>query len=216
MEEQPCSWAGCKDKQQEGWKKCYRWHPTCTHLVTTGTLYKVKKYVVPLSGPQFLLLMCRLFVPIYWHTAEFFAKTQLLYWQPKWCPITVRCHQLHLRDWECFWPHSQHGHWARNTLKWVFNFHPLLYKISFTQEKPRHCFTSPFLSWQGHIFPENCMKQLKGLCFQLGSDFVLRHGFSLTEEMNEADRSQSIYSPKTPLLILRCLVLKVRCPVTLS
>lgn len=51
-----------------------------------------------------------------------------------------------------------------------------------------HC-SSPCLSWQGHIFPENCMKQLKGLWFQLGSDPVLRHGFSLTEEMNEVDKS---------------------------
>lgn len=48
-----------EEKQQQGWKQCYRCHQTHTHLVTTVTQCKVKKYVFSLSGPQFLLLMCR-------------------------------------------------------------------------------------------------------------------------------------------------------------
>lgn len=191
-----------------------------THLVTTVTLYKGKKFVVPPFGPQFLLLMCRyLFLP---HGTQQNSLLNQNCPSDNWSGIAVRCHQLHLRDCKCFWPHSQQGHWVGNTLKWVFNFHPLLYKISFTHRKSQdtvlllgHC-SSPHLSWQGHIFPENCMKQLTGFWFQLGSDFVLRHGFSLTEEMHEVDKSWFLYSPKTPLLILRCLVLKFSFPVTLS
>lgn len=48
-----------QENHQEDGKQCYRWHQTCTHSVTTVTQCKGKKYVVPLSGPQFLLLMCR-------------------------------------------------------------------------------------------------------------------------------------------------------------
>lgn len=49
------------------------------------------------------------------------------------------------------------------------------------------------------------MRLLNWFWFQIGSDFGLRIGFGLKQEVNEADKSQFIYILKIPHLTVRCL-----------
>lgn len=161
----------------------------------------------------------QVFVPTYWHTAEFFTKQSCSTgsWSDApwlWDAISSISGTVDASDHTHIRATEGETHWNE--------FSALLYNISCTHRKSQdtvlllgHC-SIPCLSWQGPIFPENCMKELKGLQFHLGSDFVLRRGFSFTEEVNEVDKSQSLYSPKTPLSTIRCLALKKSFPVTLS
>lgn len=64
------------------------------------------------------------------------------------------------------------------------------------------------------FFSENGMRLLNGFWFQVGSDFGLRIGFSLTQELNEIDKSQFICRLNLSHLTVRCLQPKVNLIVT--
>lgn len=67
-----------------------------------------------------------------------------------------------------------------------------------------------------YFFSENSMRLLNWFWFRIGSDFGLRIGFGLTQEVNEADKSQFIYSLKIPHLTVRCLQPEVNIIVPIN
>lgn len=68
---------------------------------------------------------------------------------------------------------------------------------SHTPGKPRYCLTpgtlqKPLLvlTRPRFFFSGTSMKLLNEFCFEIGSDFGLRIGFSLIQEVNEGDKAQ--------------------------